>query len=78
MTLPVVLRVVVYSFRLRPEVLFLRFGWRWAAFGGVLAGAACASVLVFCPRFDVRALDGRLLVFVTLRAEVDSELPSDV
>ena len=78
MTLPVVLRVVVYSFRFRREVLFLSFGRGGAAFGSALVGVVRATVLVFGGRSDVRALDCRFGVVVSLRSEIDSELPSDV
>ncbi len=73
-----VLRVVVYAFRFRPEDLLPLFGRGGAAFGGVLGDVICATVLVFCGRFDVRALDFRILVVVPLLADVDSELLSGV
>ena len=81
MTLPVVLRVVVYAFRFRPEVLLPFFGRGESAFGGVLVEVVCevrAAFLAFCGRFGVRALDCCSWVVVSSCTDVDSELPSDV
>ncbi len=80
MTLPVVLRVVEYFFRFRPEVCFSRFGRSGAACGVFLDGVDCearAAVLGFCGRVDVRALDRCFCAVVFSRTDVDSELPSD-